>query len=92
MNRYAVITQLFITLIVFSVCIASPALFDDLTHEGSLIEWLTAILFVAGGVVAGVSARKAGRRHAPSVTVWALALSTSSVAPPETGSEGPFDG
>jgi hypothetical protein len=74
MFQYAVIAQLILTLILMAVRMASPVLFDGLTQEDGLIEWLTAILFVCGGVSAGLAARHARRRQAPWIATTGLAL------------------
>ena len=74
MYRYVIIIQLIIVLTMVAVCIASPARFDSLTQEDCLIEWLTALLFIGGGVAAFFSARKAKQRHAPWTTIGGLAL------------------
>ncbi|MCB2262838.1 MAG: hypothetical protein LGR52_07870 [Candidatus Thiosymbion ectosymbiont of Robbea hypermnestra] len=45
-----------------------------MTVEDSLIEWLTAALFLAGGIAAGFAVGKAHRRHVSLLTVLALAF------------------
>lgn len=74
MNRLAVVAQIIVILLLTGIGMAAPDCFDAWTREDSVIEWLTALLFMGGGVRAAVAARRAATRSAPIWTVGGFAL------------------